>query len=558
MKNLLNNLNFIYKIGSKKEILFFFVLLFFSIFVVFFEFLSFSSIYETLSVTEEKKNNGFNYFNVYENYFSFFFKSYENFLISILVTSLILRNLLVLFSNFFLLKFIYNRYSKYSSILLNSYLNMSAIDFFKNNKSEYLKNVIKETYLIFVGIVYALITLGSEMIYLLILTFSAFYFLNIQIDLIYILSLLTFFVVYFISITFVKKLGENRLNNESEVYKFASEIFSSQIEIKIFKKTKMFFNFFADKMQNYSNNLVFLGLLSILPKNILEIIIALTISIIYFNQSEIISFNQNIPELASIAFLIYRLAPSISKIFNQLNTLIVNNPSMNMFVKQLRNNINDKNSHDLSGQKINTIELKNCFFEFENKILFKDLNLRLERGNIYCFKGRSGSGKTSLIFLLMNLYKFKKGAFLVNDTLTINTINWGNRLGYVPQNPIIIDFSLRENLFLEENDNDHFLKSENLFKKLNLKYIFENHENKSLNLRGLSGGEKQRISLIRALIKDPEILILDEPISSLDYENSSRIIEHLNQIKKDKIIVLTTHDDKFDYLFDKIINLNGQ
>jgi ATP-binding cassette subfamily C protein len=88
--------------------------------------------------------------------------------------------------------------------------------------------------------------------------------------------------------------------------------------------------------------------------------------------------------------------------------------------------------------------------------------------------------------------------------------------------------------------------------------IYENHENKSLNLRGLSGGEKQRISLIRALIKDPEILILDEPISSLDYENSSRIIEHLNQIKKDKIIVLTTHDDKFDYLFDKIINLNEQ
>jgi len=184
MKNLLNNLNFIYKIGSKKEILVFFVLLFLSIFVVFFEFLSFSSIYETLSVSDEKINYSFNYFNVYENYFSFFFKSYENFLISILVTSLIFRNLLVLFSNFFLLKFIYNRYSKYSSILLNSYLNMSAIDFFKNNKSEYLKNVIKETYLIFVGIVYALITLGSEMIYLLILTFSAFYFLNIQIDLI--------------------------------------------------------------------------------------------------------------------------------------------------------------------------------------------------------------------------------------------------------------------------------------------------------------------------------------------------------------------------------------
>ena len=555
MKNLLQNLNFIFKIVSTKEIIIFLGLIFFSITVVFFEFLSFSSIYETLSLAEGGKSNFINYFNIYENNFIIFFKNYENFLIFILVISLIFRNLLVVVFNFLLSRFIYSLYSKYSSILLKSYLNMNAIDFFKNNKSEYLKNVIKETFLIFIGIIYSLITLGSEIIYLLILTFSALYFLNIQIDLIYILSLLIFIIVYFLSMTYVKKLGANRLSTESEVYKFASEIFASLIEIKVFKKTKMFYKFFADKIKNYSDTQVYISLLSTLPKNILEIIIAISIAIIYFSQTDVNYFNQNIPKIASLGFLIYRLAPSFAKIFNQFNTLVIHTPSMNMFKKQLGNNLNDKDISDLSNHKINTIELKNCFFEFKNNIIFKELNLKIKKNNIYCIKGKSGAGKTSLIFLLMNLYQFKKGDFLINNLSITNSINWGNKLGYVPQNPIIIDFSLRENLFLEEDENDYFSKSESLFEKLNLKYIFENHKNKTSNLRSLSGGEKQRIALIRALIKNPEILILDEPISSLDYENSSKIIDHLTSIKKDKIIILTTHDNKFDHLFDEIINI---
>jgi len=555
MKNLLQNLNFIFKIVSTKEIITFLGLIFFSITVVFFEFLSFSSIYETLSLAEGGKSNFINYFNIYENNFIIFFKNYENFLIFILVISLIFRNLLVVAFNFLLSRFIYSLYSKYSSILLKSYLNMNAIDFFKNNKSEYLKNVIKETFLIFIGIIYSLITLGSEIIYLLILTFSALYFLNIQIDLIYILSLLIFIIVYFLSMTYVKKLGANRLSTESEVYKFASEIFASLIEIKVFKKTKMFYKFFADKIKNYSDTQVYISLLSALPKNILEIIIAVSIAIIYFSQTDVNYFNQNIPKIASLGFLIYRLAPSFAKIFNQFNTLVIHTPSMNMFKKQLGNKLNDKDIYDLSNHKINTIELKNCFFEFKNNIIFKELNLKIKKGNIYCIKGKSGAGKTSLIFLLMNLYQFKKGDFLINNLSITTPINWGNKLGYVPQSPIIIDFSLRENLFLEEHENDYFSKSENLFEKLNLKYIFENYKNKTSNLRSLSGGEKQRIALIRALIKDPEILILDEPISSLDYENSSKIIDHLTNIKKDKIIILTTHDNKFDHLFDEIINI---
>ena len=111
MKNLLQNLNFIFKIVSTKEIIIFLGLIFFSITVVFFEFLSFSSIYETLSLAEGGKSNFINYLDIYENNFIIFFKNYENFLIFILVISLIFRNLLVAAFNFLLSRFIYSLYS---------------------------------------------------------------------------------------------------------------------------------------------------------------------------------------------------------------------------------------------------------------------------------------------------------------------------------------------------------------------------------------------------------------------------------------------------------------
>ena len=95
-----------------------------------------------------------------------------------------------------------------------------------------------------------------------------------------------------------------------------------------------------------------------------------------------------------------------------------------------------------------------------------------------------------------------------------------------------------------------------MFKLFNLQKIIDNSDIiEKKGLRNLSGGEKQRIALVRALIKNPKILILDEPFSALDEENKKNVVDYLISIKKDKIIILTNHEKSLEKNFDEIFYL---
>ena len=90
-------------------------------------------------------------------------------------------------------------------------------------------------------------------------------------------------------------------------------------------------------------------------------------------------------------------------------------------------------------------------------------------------------------------------------------------------------------------------------KKFNIKKFFKNQ--KISSLKNMSGGEIQRISIIRSIIDDPSLILLDEPTSSLDQKNEKKIFEHLLKIKKNKIIIVTTHKKETKKYFDEVIYL---
>ena len=216
----------------------------------------------------------------------------------------------------------------------------------------------------------------------------------------------------------------------------------------------------------------------------------------------------------------------------------------------------------------NLIKISNInkSFDLIKKIkVLKKISYKFKKGKIYSLMGPSGSGKSTLLSLLSLIDKPNSGSIYIenkiidfNNTNKIDIIR-ANKIGIIyQQDNLLPDFTALENVYLASlaagNNKDY---SENkarvLLKKVGL-----------LNRIGhfpsqLSGGEKQRVSIARALINDPEIILADEPTGSLDLETAKEVFKILkNQINKDRLIIFATHNRFFANKSDCLIEIvNG-
>ena len=225
----------------------------------------------------------------------------------------------------------------------------------------------------------------------------------------------------------------------------------------------------------------------------------------------------------------------------------------------------DKNAVVVEGEKnkisekIELIDFKNISVRFEEKQIFQDYNLKLEKGKKYVIVGESGKGKSTLAKLLMKYIseqdysgKVKVNGYEIQD---ISSKSLYDKIGYIQKNEFMIDGTIKENILLyrtavSENQVEEICKNLNLDKKLINKEI-----SSSIN-KEVSFGEKQRIDLARFLVKDYDVLIFDEPTSNLDEKTSNDIFNTIMNIK-DKIVVVITHEARKEVLnrFDELIQI---
>ena len=198
------------------------------------------------------------------------------------------------------------------------------------------------------------------------------------------------------------------------------------------------------------------------------------------------------------------------------------------------------------------IKLVNLEKSFDFKVLDK-INLEFKSNNIYVLKGKSGSGKTTLLNLICGLDSDYIGSIYINDknlkTMKKDEItNYRNNIGYMRQECLLYrNLTVLDNLLLIENNKD---KIANLCKKFNIYEIINKYPYE------ISGGERERVSLIRALLNDNKILLLDEPSANLDKDNSENFVKYLKKIDiSDKIIIISTHENIYDDIASVIINI---
>ncbi len=218
---------------------------------------------------------------------------------------------------------------------------------------------------------------------------------------------------------------------------------------------------------------------------------------------------------------------------------------------------------DIVLQDLNSIEFKDVSFSYGKHEVLQHKNMTFTKGHLYCIVGENGKGKTTLVKLLLGLEKPTSGMILYNTEKSENICTHALRkylIAYSEQEPTLLDDSILKNLLIGNDRNISNEAINDVLGKLNLiSYI--NRLPKRLNhlldksIDNISGGEKQRISQARVLLKQTPVLILDEPSSSLDVENTHMLIKLLNDLKKNKIIILVTHDKQFYEISDEIIFL---
>jgi ABC-type multidrug transport system fused ATPase/permease subunit len=390
-----------------------------------------------------------------------------------------------------------------------------------------------------------LILISESLILFSILSFL-FWYSKVGFLILFFFSLFTIIFFSFFLGNLIKVLGKNK---ETAEYSLTSII---QTGIGSFKISKLYnlqekfinqFSFF-----NYQSSIFYSKFLTLnqVPRHLLELLGFFSVLLLtfYFKISGINTF-----ELVSTIGLFtaagFKFIPAINRIIIAIQQIKFSSSiiySIEKIQDQIKNNLNKENVNfeKICLEKFERIEFKKIFFKFQNadNFILKDLEFTLNKGETVGIMGISGVGKTTFLDIFTGLLKPTFGKIFINNKeIILDSSSWKDCIGYVPQNTYLFEGTLLENIvFHEELKNIDLEFVKKIIKVTKLESLIESNSLGILMMVGekgnqLSGGQIQRIGVARALFKNPEILILDEPTSSLDSETEESIISSLNEFK---------------------------
>lgn len=455
-----------------------------------------------------------------------------------------------------------------SKIAYQKFMNFSYLAMKNSSKSEVFNLSILEAARV-IDFIFGVINILREIILVVILSVSLLY-LNIFFTSILFSFLLLFSLIFLFF--YSKKLyivGEELRNIQKELLNLVNESVSSFKIIRLLNKKNFFLSKFNQVTDFREKNLFNQQFIKKIPKVVFETLVIVLISfiVIIFNSDSAIS--ETLSFLAILGLISSRLVPSFSTLNVLYSTVKFNEASLDNFFKKIYKNKGhqekNQNNTNILKKNIDSINIKNLTFSYnENKILDK-VNLNIYRGKIFGIFGRSGSGKSTLIDIISGLIEPTDGDILYNDSTKIydNIFEWQSLIGYVSQEPLLLNDTIKNNICLGVQEKDIDLeKLKNVLKLINIdKFGPKNNFNEDTKVgeggSKISGGQKQRVAIARSLYFNPKILIFDESTSAIDREGEQQILDLIVKLKQNHIVIIISHNEKIKKICDDFVDLDN-
>lgn len=485
-----------------------------------------------------------------------------NFITSLLLP-VILANILVLILYSYISQMVSTQVMAFINHYILAHIQKIPLSYYKDKDTSYITQSINiDSHIISSFLVIKTTSFLKECITIIILLL-AIYFISIEIFLILVIFIPFFVLIYFFLKRKLYKTQEEMKKSQSTYF---SKMYQQIYNIKAVK-TNVYFEELSKDIDNGFENLYMkfknYMKVDIFFNNSCDIIIKIVMIVfLFFSGISISKNNMTIGEFIILQTYIVILLGSINSIldyFKNYQEMLVSYNRSEGFLS-----VNKESNGEKRINKIDSITIENLSFKYnEDNTILKDFSYSFSKGKTYCLCGKNGSGKSTLLNLVVGLYEDYEGKILFNsepqnilDMYYLRKLN----IAVLDQEPFMFGKTIYKNITygLEKDIDIEYL--DKIAKDIDI-YDFINQLDEKYNTfvsqDTLSGGQKQKIMLMRCIAKETDVLILDEPTSALDVKSIKLFIDLINTLKKDKIVIIITHNDEILNIADGIIQMDS-
>ena len=401
-------------------------------------------------------------------------------------------------------------------------------------------------------------------LFLIVLTIGAILLYNAKLFFLLLVILLPPVIVVFFFIK--KRVAAAKKNihtsNESS-FRFLLDAMKGYVEGNIYQRNNFFLQRFITARQVFGKHLFESHAVQAMPSRIIETfaVIGLFFLIVIAKWAGI---NNNTALITIGAFMAaaYKIIPGIVRIINGSGQIkayefsIYDSANVNMDIKEVQ---------AVGYDPVYSLILERIDFKYGDHVVLKDFSLYVKKGDFVGITGMSGKGKTTILNLILGFLKPASGKILVNDVLVSPSElkKYWPGISYMRQQSFLIHDSILRNITLQENNHDED-KLKRVLEISGLNDLIDSTPegfNKMIaeNGKNISGGQQQRINIARALYKDAELILLDEPFNELDEVSALSLVKYFNQLSSlGKMVIMITHDSNNLSYCNKIISLDEQ